>query len=114
MTIWQYPARVVRVVDGDTIRLNIDMGMDSWKHNIPCRLAGINCPEMDTVEGRAARQFVVDLVESQVRQGEVQQVTFTSTGLDKWRRPLGVVRLADGRILNDLLLTAGHAVPMKD
>jgi endonuclease YncB( thermonuclease family) len=54
-----------------------------------------------------AWQFVTELVMF----GD-HQVTFTSHSLDKYGRPLGHVKLADGRILNTLILDAGHAVPM--
>jgi micrococcal nuclease len=104
-TTWTVPARVVRVVDGDTLIMDLDLGWKTWRLGERCRLAGINCPEMNTAEGVAALAFVVHMLLD-------PQVTFTSHSLDKYGRPLGHVRLADGRILNTLILDAGHAVPM--
>jgi micrococcal nuclease len=107
MTTWTYPARVVRVVDADTVVLDIDLGMKTWRLGERCRLAGINAPEIGTNEGLMARVFVDEMLAATSR-----NVTFTSHSLDKYGRPLGSVRLADGRILNALILDAGHAVPM--
>lgn len=110
MTIWTVPARVVRVVDADTLILDLDQGWHTWRLGERCRLSGINAPELGTPEGEEAKRFVLSLLLADA----VLPVTFVSRSLDKYGRPLGIVRLADGRILNDLLLTAGHAVPMKD
>jgi micrococcal nuclease len=106
-TTWTVPARVVRVVDGDTIVLDLDLGWRTWRLGERCRLAGINCPEMNTDDGVRAKVFVEMLLLS-----VGSQVMFTSHSLDKYGRPLGHVKLADGRILNTLILDAGHAVPM--
>jgi micrococcal nuclease len=112
-TTWTVPARVVRVVDGDTLIMDLDLGWKTWRLAERCRLAGINCPEMDTPEGVVARDFVHQLLHWLPEDHDGQPVvTFTSHSLDKYGRPLGHVRLADGRILNTLILDAGHAVPM--
>jgi micrococcal nuclease len=120
MAIWTVPARVTRVVDGDTLILDLDLGWRMWRLGERCRLRGINAPELDTAEGRAARSYVASVLAEAAPAGTVNistwqmipaaDVTFTSTGLDKYGRPLGIVRLADGRLLNDMILDAGHAV----
>ena len=104
-TVWTVPAKVVRVVDGDTLILDLDQGWRQWRIGERCRLSGINAPEAGTPEGVLARAFVEHVI------GMKSDVTFVSRALDKYGRPLGVVRLSDGRILNDLILSAGHAVP---
>jgi micrococcal nuclease len=50
-------AYLVRIVDGDTIIVDLDLGMETWKHNVWLRLYGINSPESrgkSRVEGKAA------------------------------------------------------------
>lgn len=112
-TTWTVPARVVRVVDGDTLILDLDLGWKTWRLGERCRLAGINCPEMDTEAGVFARDFVQSRLYFPAPVGDARLlVTFASHSLDKYGRPLGHVKLADGRILNTLILDAGHAVPM--
>lgn len=59
-----YEAVVRRVIDGDTISLDIDLGFGSWLHDQHVRLAGIDTPETRTKDkeekkrGLAAKAFV--------------------------------------------------------
>lgn len=43
---WRYPARLGRVIDGDTVVLHLDMGM-AISRSGSYRLYGINAPEHD-------------------------------------------------------------------
>jgi endonuclease YncB( thermonuclease family) len=110
MTTWTVPARVSRVIDGDTLVCDLDLGWGLWLHDRRVRLAGVNCPEMNTLEGEAARLYVTELL------AEVKwQVTVVSHSLDKYGRVLGEVRLGENEATNlsAFLLADGHAVPMK-
>lgn len=60
--MYQYKATVVSVTDGDTIRLDIDLGFNMVIHNTPIRLAGINAPETNTPEGRVAKTYLKELL----------------------------------------------------
>lgn len=59
-----YNAIVRRVIDGDTISLDIDLGFNQWMHDQHVRLAGIDTPETRTKDkeekkrGIAAKKFV--------------------------------------------------------
>lgn len=106
MNTWTYPAVVRRVVDGDTLILDLDMGLSVWRLGERCRLQGINAPEMDTIEGQQARAFLAGLL---TPQGMPSQVTFRSRKLDKYGRPLGSVILPNGHDLESVLVAAGHA-----
>lgn len=115
--VWTVPATVVRVVDGDTLELDLDLG---WHitYRAKLRLAGVNAPEMSTPPGPFARQFVVDqLTASATQPGWWIPVTVVSHSLDKYGRVLGSISWADqAGTAHDLaaeLLAAGHAVPMK-
>lgn len=103
---WVYPATVLRNVDADTVRLDLDAGFN-WHNIANARLAGINAPELATPAGKAARGFLSEILTA----GD--EVTFTSRQLDKYGRPLGDVTLGDGRDLGQLLVAAGHATPMR-
>ena len=57
-----YRAVVVRVVDGDTVDADIDLGFSTYTRQ-RLRLAGINAPEVrggERVEGEAAKQWLID------------------------------------------------------
>jgi endonuclease YncB( thermonuclease family) len=110
MAIWTVPARVMRVVDGETLIMDLDLGWHVPRLNERCRLRGINSPELDSDAGVAARAFVQDTVWATAVNAAPPEVTFTSTGLNEGQGSLGIVRLSDGRLLNDLILDAGHAV----
>jgi len=72
------------------------------------RLRGLDVPELDTAEGKAARRFVEELI------GESVAVTITTTKPDKWDRYLSDVFLETKSghelFLNNLLLENGHAM----
>lgn len=47
---YYYKAKVLRVVDGDSIRCDVDMGFGIWQHNKDIRLYGIDAPETRTTD----------------------------------------------------------------
>ncbi len=104
--MWTVPAVIVRVVDGDTLVLDLDLGWKTWRLGERCRLEGINTPEINTPEGVAAADYVNRLV----RPGD--KITFASKCLDKYGRPLGTITFPGGATLNDKLIQAGHAKKM--
>ncbi|MBU0468880.1 MAG: thermonuclease family protein [Candidatus Omnitrophica bacterium] len=52
-----YCAKVKRVVDGDTLLVEIDLGFNA-RTRTRLRLRGINTPELSTPEGASAKRFV--------------------------------------------------------
>lgn len=44
--MYQYNAIIRKVVDGDTIEIDIDLGLSAWVHNEKIRLYGIDTPEV--------------------------------------------------------------------
>jgi endonuclease YncB( thermonuclease family) len=100
---WTYPGTVVRVVDGDTVRLNLDLGLHIWRTD-SCRIRGINTPELGTAEGRAAKAAAEEILPAG------SQVLFVSKQLDKYGRPLGDLS-RNGVDFAAAMLAAGHAVP---
>lgn len=43
--MYSYNANVIRVIDGDTVDLDIDLGFKTYLHSVRCRLIGIDTPE---------------------------------------------------------------------
>lgn len=74
--LYTYDAEILRVVDGDTLWLKIWLKQSHWlKEKV--RLRGVDCPELDTPEGKAAKRFVQSLV------NRAASVTITTTKPDK-------------------------------
>jgi len=46
--LYRYRCKVNRVIDGDTIDVDIDLGFDCWLHDERVRIDGIDCPETRT------------------------------------------------------------------
>jgi micrococcal nuclease len=99
---WMVPATVVRVIDADTIEMDLDLG---WHLTLrrACRLLGLNAPEANTPEGKAATEFARSMLPA----GTVVQ--FNSFRLDKYGRPLGQIIGPQGDYGRALIM-AGHAV----
>ena len=64
----EYKCTILRVVDGDTVDVDIDLGFGVWLRKERVRLHGIDTPESRTRDleekkyGLAAKQFVKDIL----------------------------------------------------
>lgn len=109
--MYDYAARLVRLIDADTYVVDIDLGMHVWMHGVKVRGAGIDAPELaDGAAWQAARQWTVTWFAEHCPE---QRFTL-HTALDrpdKYGRVLGTVVAPDGHVLNDDLIISGHAEP---
>jgi len=55
--MYEYRATVLDIVDGDTLKLRVDLGFSTFTERT-LRLARINCPEMNVEEGKVAKTAV--------------------------------------------------------
>ena len=46
--MYEYRCKILRVVDGDTVDVDIDLGFGVWMHKERIRLHGIDTPESRT------------------------------------------------------------------
>ncbi|MBT7864487.1 MAG: hypothetical protein HN712_29535 [Gemmatimonadetes bacterium] len=108
-----YLARIERVIDGDTMVVDVDLGF-GLRLEQTVRLRGIDAPEMDDAAGERARAHVRDLL------AQAPRVVVTTRRRDKYGRWLvdlyfhprwrdGRRILASGRLLNTELVEAGLA-----
>lgn len=86
--MYQYMAEVVKVVDGDTIDVFIDLGFKVW-HKERIRLNGIDTPEKNTPLGKALKLHMANTLEGKI-------VKLNVTKPDKYGRYLGEVFLSEG------------------
>lgn len=109
MTAWPaytYAATVVRVIDGDTAVLDIDLGLSVWARGQHIRLAGCNARELSMPGGPEARDHLAGLLPAGT------QVTVSTVKPDKFGgRYDAQVTLPDGRDLVALLIVEGWCAP---
>ncbi len=103
---YRYSAIVRRIVDADTLDLDVDMGFRAWRIRERFRLAGINAPEMRGPQ-RAAGQAAKAYLESMLPIG-APVVIESAKDPDVFGRWIARVWL-NGTCLNDALVAAGHA-----
>ena len=113
--MWTYRAKVVRVIDGDTVDVDIDLGFGIWQKNERVRIMGIDTPESrtrDKIEkkfGLAAKAKLKSILGKDT----VLKTTINKKGLDmkgKFGRVLGDF-LVDGKQVTEIMCKSGHAVP---
>lgn len=98
-------AKVLKVVDGDTVKLEVDLGCDIGI-KMTCRLDGINAPEKATAEGKVAKAWL----ELQLPENTPVVVQTVKDRKEKYGRYLAVVYLPVSDIsLNDQLVSNGLA-----
>lgn len=102
--MYQYTARIDRVIDGDTIVVDVDLGFYIWMKNLHLRLYGINAPEKSDPSGwRAATDFVSEFV------SEFPTFVINVYGQDKYGRWLAEILDPRGGSLNKSLVDNGLA-----
>jgi micrococcal nuclease len=108
-------ATLCRVIDGDTLVLDIDLGFGIWKINQKVRVLGVNCPEMrggsneSKAAGRDAKAFTQSWFDGRAI---TIRTVLEKVDIDSFGRVLAEV-WQGGRSLGAELLAAKHAVPFK-
>jgi hypothetical protein len=119
--LFTYLAYVERVIDGDTVKVRLDLGFNVWTRQT-LRLRALDCPELGTAAGDEARDFVRSHLK------EAQQIIVRSSRADKYDRYLADLFIPPAYLpgpavapaanpaayiyLNNLLLETGRAVRM--
>lgn len=63
--LYTYQGTITRVIDGDTVVADIDLGFNIVLRSEHLRLAGLDAPEDDTAEGRVSAAVLTERIESQ-------------------------------------------------
>ena len=112
----EYDVHLIRVVDGDTVDVDIDLGFGICLKDERVRIMGIDTPESrtsDRVEklfGIAAKNRLKELLEKDAK----LITTEDKDGEDmkgKFGRVLGDFRAADGKLVTEIMIEEGHCVP---
>jgi micrococcal nuclease len=106
--LYHYKALVTRVIDGDTVLVDIDLGFHTWVRDERIRLYGINAPEKNAPGGAEATAFLAGKIEGKPVILETIKGTHGEDRQEKFGRYLGIIWL-DGANINQQMLDAGHA-----
>ena len=107
---------IIRVVDGDTIDVTIDLGFDLYKKE-RVRIAGIDTPEKRTRDleekalGIDATNWMKEQLEDAINgESELTIRTELKGGMGKYGRLLGWLYVGDADIsLNEAMILTGYA-----
>ena len=121
--MYTYPCKVLSVIDGDTLDIELDLGFHiKMKERV--RLIGVDTPETygryAVPEGKIATDFVIKWVaDREARKGDFMYVSSKYNARDKYGRSLGILMwippIGDGLMmenLNDDLVRSNNAVVM--
>ena len=115
--MYEYKCRIDRVVDGDTVDVDIDLGFGVWLRKERVRMYGIDTPESRTRDleekkyGLAAKAFVLAFLPVD----SMQTLRTKKDGKGKFGRILGEFIVYDTkksawRSLNEIMIEEHHAV----
>jgi micrococcal nuclease len=108
--MYEYKARLIKVVDGDTIDIEIDLGLHIF-HEVRCRLFGLNAPERYTPAGPAATEWLT----VQLVQHPTFMIRTYKDKTEKYGRYLvSIYTDSTGISVNQRMINAGHAVAYMD
>ena len=111
----EFHVSITKIVDGDTVDVDIDLGFGVWLHKERVRIMGIDTPEsrtsdkLEKVFGLAAKERLISLLgEDAILDTQVSKKGEDMKG--KFGRILGNFRTIDGEHCADILIEEGHAV----
>ena len=99
-----FPAKILTVIDGDTVVASLDLGFELSKSPTHMRLAGIDAPEKMTEPGVKVKHWLeVRIAEAEMKKDSVEVRTLTHHE-DKYGRILGDLLLGGKSVSEEMLL----------
>jgi len=111
--MFTYAVEVTRVVDGDTIDVDIDLGFDTWVRDVRLRFnridafetrLGKNTTQAEKEKGLEGKAFIAKMIEENPK-----SVKITTTERGKFGRWIAEITVNDIN-LSDELVVKGYAV----
>ena len=114
--MYEYKCKIIKVVDGDTVDVDLDLGFGVWLRDERVRIMGIDTPESRTSDpiekifGNAAKDRVNSLLgEDAILISKVKGENGENMK-GKFGRILGDFKTMNGELLSSKLMGEGHAV----
>jgi micrococcal nuclease len=115
--VYEYRCKVTRVVDGDTVDVDIDLGFGVWMHKQRIRLHGIDTPESRTrdLDEKKYGLIAKEHIKSFMPVGSMQTLVTVKDKAGKYGRILGKFLIYDKKTdaqmtINDWMIREHHAV----
>lgn len=115
--MYQYKCKINKVLDGDTVDIDLDLGFNIVLVNQRVRMAGVDTPESRTANkeekprGLLSKKKLAEKLP--VGSWQIIETQRSDNNDDKFGRILGVFILEDGTKVNDWLIKNNYAVPYK-
>jgi micrococcal nuclease len=115
--MYQYKCKINKVLDGDTVDIDLDLGFNIVLANQRVRMAGVDTPESRTSNkeekprGLLSKKKLAEKLP--VGSWQIIETQRSDNNDDKFGRILGVFILEDGTKVNDWLIKNNYAVPYK-
>lgn len=115
--MYEYKCIVRRVVDGDTVDVDIDLGFDVWLFDQRIRLIGIDAPETRTRDLEEKEQgFRSKSYVDRILDAKQQQTLVSKEYRGKYGRIIGDFKVYDPvsdsqKMLTEIMLRDGVAKP---
>jgi micrococcal nuclease len=115
--MYQYKCKINKVLDGDTVDIDLDLGFNIVLVNQRVRMAGVDTPESRTSNkeekprGLLSKKKLAEKLP--IGSWQIIETQKSDNNDDKFGRILGVFILEDGTKVNDWLIQNNYAVPYK-
>lgn len=112
--MYTYRCKINKVVDGDTVEIDLDLGFNIFLANQRVRMAGIDTPESRTAikeekeRGLLSKKKLAEKLP--VGSWQKIQTMKADSNDDKFGRILGVFIMEDGNSLNQWMIDNNYAV----
>lgn len=116
--MYDYKAKLIRVIDGDTLDAMVDLGFNTWvKKRI--RLAGINAFEVRTRDKEIKKKGLEAKARLEQLLSKEDDFSMISLGVGKYGRCLANIYVVKryirsdkyhGKSINEAMVQEGHAV----
>ncbi len=104
--MYKYRCKIVKVIDGDTVDVDIDLGFGVWMHKERVRVHGIDTPESrtrDKVEKKFGL-YAKKIVQGFLPKGSMQTLVTMKDATGKFGRTLGKFEIQDGKTNTTMMM----------